>query len=37
MDGDLKAVSNSVLAWMTLFSLLVFGLGLSITMIAGGL
>ena len=37
MDGDVKAVSNSALAWMTLFSLLVFGLGLSITMIAGGL
>ena len=37
MDGDVKAVSNSVLAWMTLLSLLVFGLGLSIAMIAGGL
>ena len=37
MDGDVKAVSNSVLAWMTLLSLLVFGLGLSIAIIAGGL
>ena len=37
MDGAVKGVSNSVLAWMTLLSLLVFGLGLSIAMIAGGL
>ena len=37
MDGDVKAVSNSVLAWMTLLSLLVFGLGISIAIIAGGL
>ena len=37
MGGDVKAVSNGVLAWMTLFSLLVFGLGLSIAIIAGGL
>lgn len=37
MDSDVKGVSNSVLAWMTLLSLLVFGSGLSIAMIAGGL
>jgi len=37
MGGDVKAVSNGVLAWMTFFSLLVFGLGLSIAIIAGGL
>ena len=37
MDGDVKSVSTSILAWMTLLSLLVFGLGLSIAIIFGGL
>ena len=37
MDDDAKPVSNSVLTWMTILSFLVFGLGLSIAMIAGGL
>ncbi len=36
MAGNVKELSNSVLAWMTLFSLLIFGLGLSIANIAGG-
>ncbi|MDQ2950463.1 MAG: DUF4396 domain-containing protein [Acidobacteriota bacterium] len=36
MDGNVKKVSNSVLAWMTLLSLLIFGLGLSIAILAGG-
>ncbi len=36
MDGEMEAVSNSVLAWMTVLSLLAFGLGLSIAMALGG-
>ncbi len=36
MAGNVKEVSNSVLAWMTLFSLLIFGLGLSIANITVG-
>jgi len=37
MDGGLKAVSPSVLAWMTLLSFVIFGIGLSIAVIFGGL
>ena len=37
MDSDEKKVSNSVLTWMTTLSFLVFGLGLSITIVFGGL
>jgi hypothetical protein len=37
MDGDSKSVSNSVLAWMTLLSFVIFGFGLSIAVIFGGL
>ncbi len=37
MDGDLKSVSNSVLAWMTLLSFVIFVFGLSIAVIFGGL
>lgn len=37
MDGDVKPVSKGVLAWMTILSLLVFGVGLSITVMFGGL
>jgi hypothetical protein len=37
MDGDVKSVSNNVLTWMTILSFLIFGLGLSITVIFGGL
>ena len=37
MDGDAKAVSNSVLTWMTIFSFAIFGLGLSIAVIFDGL
>jgi hypothetical protein len=37
IDDDLKSVSNSVLAWMTLLSFVVFGFGLSIAVIFGGL
>jgi hypothetical protein len=37
MDGDAKAVSNSVLTWMTNFSFAIFGFGLSIAVIFGGL
>jgi hypothetical protein len=37
MDGDAKSVSNSVLTWMTILSFLIFGLGLSIAVIFGGL
>lgn len=37
MDGDVKPVSSSALAWMTVLSFLAFGLGLSIAIIFGGL
>ena len=37
MDGDAKAVSNSVLTWMTMFSFAIFGFGLSVAVIFGGL
>ncbi len=37
MGGDVKSVSNSILTWMTILSFLVFGLGLSIAIIFGGL
>ncbi|MEP6536215.1 MAG: DUF4396 domain-containing protein [Bryobacteraceae bacterium] len=37
MNANVKEASNSVLAWMTLLSLLIFGLGLATAMIAGGL
>lgn len=37
MDGDVKPVSKDVIAWMTILSLLVFGAGLSITVMFGGL
>jgi Domain of unknown function (DUF4396) len=37
MDGDMKPVSNSVLAWMTLLSFVIFGFGLSIAVFFGGL
>ncbi|MBK5206897.1 MAG: DUF4396 domain-containing protein [Polaromonas sp.] len=37
MEGDVKSVSNSVLFWMTVLSLLVFGLGISIAVAFGGL
>jgi len=36
-DDDAKSVSNSVLTWMTILSFLIFGLGLSIAVIFGGL
>ncbi len=36
MDGDAKAVSNSVLTWMTLLSFAIFGFGLSVAVIYGG-
>ena len=36
MDGDMKSVSNSVLIGMISLSILVFGLGLSISFIFGG-
>jgi Domain of unknown function (DUF4396) len=35
MDGEMESVSNSVLAWMTFLSFLVFGTGLSISVIFG--
>lgn len=37
MDAALKPVANSVLAWMTILSFLVFGSGLFIAFIFGGL
>ncbi len=37
MDDDAKSVSNSVLTWMTILSFVIFGLGLSISVISGGL
>jgi Domain of unknown function (DUF4396) len=37
MEGDLKSVSKSGLAWMTLLSFAIFGFGLSIAAIFGGL
>ena len=37
MDNDIKPVANSVLTWMTILSFVVFGLGLSIAVIFGGL
>ncbi|MFZ0246633.1 DUF4396 domain-containing protein [Candidatus Binatus sp.] len=37
MDDDVKAVSNSMLTWMTILSFVVFGSGLSIAIIFGGL
>jgi hypothetical protein len=37
MDGDVKPVSKSVLVGMTILSFLVFGVGLSIAVIFGGL
>ncbi len=36
MDGDVKPVSNSVLAWMTILSFLAFGAGLSVAIMFGG-
>ena len=36
-DDEVKSVSNSVLTWMTILSFFVFGLGLSIAMVFGGL
>jgi hypothetical protein len=37
IDGDVKSVSNGVLAWMTILSFLIFGLGLSLAVVFGGL
>jgi hypothetical protein len=37
MDDGAKEVSSSVLTWMTIFSLAIFGLGLSIAVIFDGL
>lgn len=37
IDGDVESVSNSVLAWMTILSFVIFGLGLSIAIIFGRL
>ena len=37
MDNDAKSVSNTVLSWMTILSFVIFGLGLSIAVIFGGL
>jgi len=37
MDGDVKSVSNRVLTWMTILSILVFGLGLSLAIASGAL
>jgi hypothetical protein len=37
MDDDVKPVSNSVLAWMTILSFVVFGFGLSVALSFGGL
>ncbi len=37
MDDDAKSVSSSVLTWMTILSFVIFGLGLSISVIFGGL
>lgn len=37
MDGDAKRVSTSVLTWMTIISCAIFGLGLSIAIIFGGI
>ena len=37
MNRDAKAPSNSVLTWMTIFSFAIFGLGLSIAVLFGGL
>jgi hypothetical protein len=37
MDDDAKEVSNSVLTWMSIFSFVIFGLGLSIAGIFDGL
>lgn len=36
-DGDVKLVSHSVLAWMAIISFGVFGVGVSIAIIGGGL
>jgi hypothetical protein len=35
MEGDMKPVSSSVLAWMTFLSFVIFGLGLSISIFLG--
>jgi hypothetical protein len=37
IDDDAKEVSNSVLTWVTIFSFAIFGLGISIAVIFGGL
>jgi hypothetical protein len=37
MDGDAKQVSTSVLAWMTILSCVIFGLGLTMAIILGGI
>jgi hypothetical protein len=37
MDGDAIPVSISVLTWMTILSCVIFGLGLSIAIIFGGI
>ena len=37
MDGDAKPVSTSDLTWMTILSCVIFGLGLSIAIIFGGI
>jgi Domain of unknown function (DUF4396) len=37
MDDDVKPVSNSLLAWMTILSFVIFGLGLSVAIAFGGL
>jgi hypothetical protein len=37
MNPEVKSVSNGVLTWMTILSLLIFGLGLSLAVVFGGL
>jgi Domain of unknown function (DUF4396) len=37
MDGDAKPVSTGILTWMTILSCVIFGLGLSIAIIIGGI
>lgn len=37
MDSDAKPVSTGVLAWMTILSCVIFGMGLSIAVASGGL
>ena len=37
MDRNAKSVSNKALAWMTILSFVIFGLGLSIAVVFGGL